>query len=61
MAMAIMIKTLVKKFRNANHINAKLDIAARAIRSSTIHNVEIPYEIDVFIKQNYDEVNKRVA
>ena len=61
MAMAIMIKTLVKKFRNANHINAKLDIAAKAIRSSTMHNVEIPYEIDVFIKQNYDEVNKRVA
>lgn len=61
MAMAIMIKKLVKKFKNANHINAKLDIAAKAIRSSTIHNVEIPYEIDVFIKQNYDEVNKRVA
>lgn len=61
MAMHMMEKALKKKFKKATHINAKLDIAVKAIKSSLIHKVDIPEEIKMFIKQNEQEVNKRVG
>lgn len=60
-AMERMVNALSRKFKNANHINAKLDIAARAIRASFIHKVIIPEEIQVFISLYEKDVEKRVG